>query len=725
LEPYLFQSIDSTGQDDPSRIPLVANISKNGYHQTRMTDITVTRDTTLNFILYPDCSKPFIPSGDYFSFFNGKEYQPMILKGINLGVSPPGYFPGEVATSISPVMYESWIRMMAESGFNSVRVYTLHPPVFYEKLAEYNLRNPGKPLYLFQGIWLDEIEDPGDNSQYDLTLRATSFISSIREVINCVHGNKSIPFRPGRAFGDYLTDASPWVAGFIIGREIDPYEVMMTDTNHPGDTSFTGSVFGIRGSSATELFLTKMLDETANYEIFEYSKSRPVSVSSWPTLDPLTHITEIHTDEDRATVDITKITEINDSSRLFASYHAYPYYPDFVSDELSYRTFTDEEGYNSYLGYLTALKNHYHRIPLVIAEFGVPSSWSSAHQAFSGMHHGGFSEIRQGEYNLRMMKNILSAGAGGGFMFSWMDEWFKPTWIVGYLEAFGLPSGENIKPTRQLWHNLTSPEQNFGLISFEETKDPVMEDYLISSGSTMVNSVKSGFDNSFFHIEIETSVPASENDILMIGFDTYLKDTGESTLPGGYVSPNRSEFLLIGVKGADTASFYVTEAYNMAGLTPRFNLSDTTVQKYRSTVSDGGPWVFSYWINNGFSGSRFDIGRLPAGDNPEFDEGEREALAWSGNKVKIRIPWTMLHFYDPTSMRVIDGASTADEGRSYTITDRVSDGIALSVVYKGELTYTLSRYAWPSWLIVPDTKVRVKKSLEIISTGIKNLPDKP
>ncbi len=69
---------------------------------------------------------------------------------------------------------------------------------------------------------------------------------------------------------------------------------------------------------------------------------------------------------------------------------------------------------------------------------------------------------------MRLMHNISDAGCAGGFMFAWMDEWFKPTWIVGYLEAFGFLSGNAIIPTRQLWLNLTSPEQNFGLLTFEQ-----------------------------------------------------------------------------------------------------------------------------------------------------------------------------------------------------------------------------------------------------------------
>ena len=77
----------------------------------------------------------------------GTDYRSLILKGINLGSSPPGYFPGEIAYAISSEQYrDKSVEEMAEAGFNSFRIYTHRPPVFYEKLANYNQRHPDNPL---------------------------------------------------------------------------------------------------------------------------------------------------------------------------------------------------------------------------------------------------------------------------------------------------------------------------------------------------------------------------------------------------------------------------------------------------------------------------------------------------------------------------------------------------------------------------------------------------
>jgi len=704
------------------RISVVTNVTNQDYYPVRLTDISIARDTVINFELTRKQPLPYKTSGDHIAMHTGLDYRPLILKGINLGSSPPGTFPGEISYAIAPGIYEKWISQMVETGFNSIRIYTLHPPVFYEKLAEYNQRHPDNPLLLFQGIWLEEVEDRWDPAEYDLLNRTTAFTKEIREVIDCVHGKGDIAFRYGKAYGRYLTDVSRWTAGYIIGREIAPQEVDSTNKFHPSTASYSGTQFSITGATATEVFATRMLDEVVKYEAQNYFVRRPVSISNWPTLDPLDHPTEIYTDEDAASYDITKITGRNTQAGLFASYHAYPYYPNFISQEPGYLTYSDNQGPNSYLGYLHAMKAHYSDIPLVIAEFGVPSSWGSAHQSFSEMDHGGYSESQQGEKNVRLMNNILDAGCAGGFMFAWMDEWFKPTWIVMYLEAYGTLSEGTTIPTRQLWHNLTSPEQNFGLISYDQSSTLPFVSYQTNNPSGPLKKLEATHDNSYYYLNIETNGVLSSGDTVMVAFDTYQSGTGESRLPNGKLLSNRSEFLLTMVLDKDTALYHVTEAYDMNGLTPRFNLADHSVQKFRSTNSDGAPWVVMQWINDGFELTKQDIGRVPMENSANFSFGQRTSAAWSSSKIKVRIPWTLLYFHDPTQMKVIDGAISYDGGYNWNINTTKSDGIGVSVYHEGVVTSSLTRYTWPLWLIVPSTVHREKKSRQVVEAGLSAIP---
>jgi hypothetical protein len=129
------------------------------------------------------------------------------------------------------------------------------------------------------------------------------------------------------------------------------------------------------------------------------------------------------------------------------------------------------------------------------------------------------------------------------------------------------------------------------------------------------------------------------------------------------------------------------------------------------------------WINDGFEFTSQYPGHLPAENSSDFTFGQRTATAWINNKIKIRIPWTMLYFYDPTRMKVNDGANSYDGGASFEISTTTSDGIAVSVYFKGTVTSTLTRYNWDSWLVVPSTIYREKKSLHVVTDGLLSLPD--
>src|SRR5690606_24720492 len=90
---------------------------------------------------------------------DGQGYQTLFVKGVNLGVGVPGKQAGDLA--ITREQYLRWFQRMSELGINTVRFYTLHHPRAYEALFEHNNFRPDDPLYLMQGIWLDEEHPTG------------------------------------------------------------------------------------------------------------------------------------------------------------------------------------------------------------------------------------------------------------------------------------------------------------------------------------------------------------------------------------------------------------------------------------------------------------------------------------------------------------------------------------------------------------------------------------
>ncbi|HKL33655.1 MAG TPA: hypothetical protein VJ919_14035, partial [Tangfeifania sp.] len=465
------------------------------------------------------------------------------MKGINLGVAVPGTFPGELAATKED--YTRWFKQIKEAGFNCIRLYTLHYPRFFEALQTHNSANPQNPLLFIQGVWLEE-ELAGYNQ--DLYYLSDAFSEEIEENIDCVHGNRTISHRFGKAYGTYTTDVSQWCLGYIIGREIHPIEINTTNAFNSNVDSYDGFHFSIDDASASEAWITNMLDHTVNYEHTNYDTQRPVSCSSWPTLDPIEHEGVIYGDEDSEEIDLAKIQIKNAPAGLFISYHAYPYYPDFISLQSSYQSFSDDYGPNSYLGYLTELKSHYTQFPLIIAEYGVPSSWTIGHYSTTGMNHGGFDEFHQGLTNIRLLNSIKNTGCGGGIQFAWIDEWFKRSWLFD-------PIDYNPE-SRRLWHNIAAPEQNFGLISYEKE---IKKDTLIrNNDDANIHHVNAEINTSFFELEVGLEEPLDIPDEMWIAFDTYSENLGESILPSGDTIPTRSEFALHITNYS--AKLFVTEA---------------------------------------------------------------------------------------------------------------------------------------------------------------------
>ncbi|GGH74802.1 T9SS type A sorting domain-containing protein [Phaeocystidibacter marisrubri] len=641
---------------------------------------------------------PFSTNSTHLTAWNGSEYVPIFIKGVNLGVSVPGTFPGELAATSRD--YKNWFEQIHEAGFNCIRLYTLHYPRFYDELKSYNEAHPQTPLYFFQGVWLEE-EVP--NYNHDLFFLTNYFHREMEENVGAVHGDIQIGQRFGKAYGSYTSDVSDWCVGYLMGREIYPEEVWNANASHPTFTQYNGAYLSIAGADPAEAWLVAQMDSLIQHEWNEYETMRPVSMSSWPTLDPLPHPVETHREEDSAQVDLSKVDISKAPAGLFVSYHAYPYYPDFISATPQYRSFSDQYGMNSYLGYLTDLKNHYPNLPLIIAEFGVPSSWGVAHYSASGMNHGGHTEEEQGVLGARMLHNIETAQCGGGIYFAWIDEWFKSTWITDPIEVNS--------STRVLWPNFAAAEQNFGLMGYEDTV-ATWTSWMTPCVGCNIEEVYTKPTVGLFELYLETGKPFGPDDTLLIAFDTYGDTEGEILQPNGDSLDIRAEFLLEITSG--TAHLQVMRAYDLFGIWHGIREPD---QLYHSVPSATGDWRMVRWKNNSSVQDVQYIGNLNVAKG--FSKvTSTDAVIIDTNSIHIRLPWILLQFSDP-SHRVVFSDDVNTAVREYDTTA----GVRLQFIWGNQSETEANRVGWTNWNVVNQVTQSEKTSYAIMRSELPDLPD--
>lgn len=647
----------------------------------------------------------------------GGDEAPFLPIGVNFGLATPGTLPGEFAATEEEI--GRWLAATADLGANSVRTYTVQSPAFYRALRRWNLEHPDQPLFLLQGAWLVEPEEePRDylSDEVALWLR-----EELERVVDAVHGNRVIPeagpHNPqnyGRATGVFDADVSPWLLGWLVGREVEPYTLESTYALHPDARSYQGVAFTVEDGDPIEPFIAGAFDYLITWQQERYGTEHPIGFSNWPTLDPLHHPTEPPwpvSSEDEFSIDMKRILvdEARFGAGMFVSYHAYPYYPEFVMYEPGYQV-EDEQGPNSYLGYLQALRDHYEGFTLIIAEVGLPSSQGSAHAAPSGLDHGGLDERAQGHGVARLLGNVLAADLDGAWIFSIVDEWWKRAWIVDPVE---LPADR-----RHLWYNAMSPEQNFGLIALRpgpasryhfvdgEDDEWIAPPLLQKEGgparsiddqdpARTLRDLAVEHDEGHLHLRlrVEDLDPDGDGAVdwervhYLLAFDTIDPARGESFLDEARTMEvgRRVEFLLrIAGERQGEVTLSVIPAYDLYGVWHGLRLQD---QQHRSVPADEGRFVemrtlinWEYVHEGEVLGPFVDdpIGRLPVGHEAERSDSNFWFDLETG-VLEIRIPWGLLHVGDPSSHQVIDGWAN-----DRLLTTSTTEGIAVAAVSLGQ-----------------------------------------
>jgi len=652
-------------------------------------------------------------------------WEDLFLKGVNLGAAIPGKFPAEFSLTFDE--YLEWIRLIGEMNANVIRIYTILPPEFYEAIAYYNLHYFDKPLYLMQGVWT---EVPVNENYYDPDF-VHDFEKEIIDVIDVIHGNAVLKEHSGKASGIYSTDISKYVVSLLLGREWEPGSVFKTNQIN-AIKQYNGDFVSMNNGNAMEAWLAKMMDFTVLYETQQYRFQHPVSFVNWLPLDPMYHNTEIienkrvrEYDNDLESVDFMMFhaTELF-LPGIYAAYHVYPYYPDFIYLQESYiHSPGQDSAKDSYFQYLKDLKQHTLGMPLIIAEYGLPSSRGNSHFSPFGFHQGGHSEATQASLSLTLTKDIVNSLCAGAIYFEWIDEWFKHNWLVMDFEQ---PAED-----RKLWHNMENPEQNFGIYAMEnkiKSIDGNLKDWNAEMSNNEQINLLCDADASYFYIApVIPGFDFSRFNLYLV-IDTYDKEKGDHRLPfSNKVFDNGFEFLLE-FKSTDSAFILVDEPYSV--FTDIYN---GHIPVCASKKNNDGKFIHQYMLTNrsrvSLTGQRTDsviVDRSPLihgnSSYPEYSNAD-----WYFNDInkslEIRLDWHLLNVSDPAKRFVLDDiVGTSDI--EYVETDAFKMYVFLTDKnnilirqYPEESPYS---FIWDEWE-TPDYTERLKPLYFTLQDYFKNL----
>ncbi len=660
--------------------------------------------------------------GNFFEVPGPSGWRRFYVNGVNLGVALPGKFPSEFPTDSA--LYAGWLDTLAAMHANTLRLYTILPPTFYRALRGWNLSHPRQPLWLIHGVWT---ELPPQHDFEDAEWKE-SFRAEMRRVVDLLHGDATIPPRPGHAGGRYDADVSRWTLGYIIGREWEPYAAKEFDARHPKPPPFRGRyLVTLPGATALDGWMAEQCDYQVRYEVERYNTTRPIAYTNWPTLDPLHHPTEATAAEESAwrrkvgrELPRDPIEYENDAVGLdamlvratpgnpagwFASYHAYPYYPDFMLYDAGYDSASSSLGRSNYFGYLKALKRHHAGVPLLLSEYGVPSSRGVAHLQPQGWNHGGHDELAMARIDARLTREIRESGAAGGIIFAWIDEWFKKNWIVIDYE---IP----LENTRQ-WHNVMDAEQNYGILGMyageadrtpelggDTTRWLALPALRQSTAAVLALAPRLhvGSDASYLYLALEVGrhrgqpFPWDAEDVVL-ALDTYQGSLGQRLLPAELRSEIGFEFLAT-FRDSTDADLRITPDYNPYQGADVIQDGDDfgkfARRPIRTDAREDGRWDSLFVITNRARFTRsgrfipargYNRGRLRYGTAAQSTLSD---WYWdqAAGVLELRLPWGLINVSDPSTRTVLfDTSADGDIG-----TSRI-EGFHLGAAVIGKVDY--------------------------------------
>lgn len=560
-------------------------------------------------------------------------------------------------------------------GANTIRVYTILQPDFYEAVYEYNKENP-EPLYVLHGVWVNDYVQNSHVDAYDDSFRKT-LIQDCRTLVDVIHGRKKIRlgYQASGASGVYTKDISEWVLGYILGVEWEDVTVAYTDHMKPENNSYQGNyMYTSEQATPFEAMLAETGDNIIRYESGKYNEQRLLAFSNWPATDPLDYPVEVERLFMKcAKVDVEHIlTTDRYKSGQFASYHVYSYYPDYLAHYDTWKgelPFAEEyrlkDGeYNTYGIYLEMLSRH-HEMPVVISEFGTPTSRGRAQlDFFTARSQGYMSEQEQGEALVESYEDIRKAGCAGCVIFSWQDEWFKRTWNTM----------ANIDLTKTAyWSDFQTNEQFFGLMAFDpgektsvcytdgDVGEWTQDDLLTDNGNIRLYMK---YDEKFLYFRVHKDNYDAETETIYIPVDV-TPNSGSYYADGEDVKFDRKADFLIVLNGRENSRVLVQERYEAFRVifaedygeeNPYFEIPDKDSPVFKKIYLALQLGMVNALYEEDKMSEKFETGRLTFGNGNPSDEDYNSVSDFyiNADDIEIRLPWQLFNFSNPAQQQIHD-----------------------------------------------------------------------
>ena len=569
------------------------------------------------------------------------------INGINISSTKPGSFPGDFKANKED--YIRWFNYIKELNLNCLRVQGLMNPEFYEALYEFNLNN-NKPLYLLQGISLNEVAlEDGEDIQGEKV--SDEFKKNIKITIDAIHGNK-IPTLSSNSKKIYETNISKYVIGYTIGNELAYDDIIYSEIiNDLKD--FKGKYLQDKdNASDTEKYLSYMADYLLEYESKNYKEQRIINFVSVED-DIMKFLRDGYVNKknkEKRFIDIENIEKTEDfKSGIFVSYNV-----SIAKDESLINK-------NILHKYFTEL-NKYHSVPVVISEYSVPSA-RMAGDFIKNDEKGYITEKEQGNMLIEAYNAIKESGCAGGILFEWQDSWYRSSWNTK--ELFTLDKSA-------YWSNAQVFSQNFGLLSFEpgdekkvsypdESINEWKENNLIGSNDELTLSMKE--DEKYLYFLVEFNKPIDDGDRIYIDLDVTPNSGVNRYEEKKLTFENNVDFIID--LGKENSRVLVHEYYDTFKFIESRNELKADPNKINVEKNGQGFSVVKLYykeksyseVTNTFKDSKsYETGKLVLGNgNPKSEEFNSVADYYiNDNYIELRIPWGLLNFKDPSTKSIID-----------------------------------------------------------------------